>query len=365
MSERDGIKDAPPSPKLTPPGSLIELPPSPPSTGRPDASRRSVEALAGQIEHGGTIEFPPGDFPAKLDRLKEAHPETWGWLQDKVRYVNAICCHFCADYNRFDLIKGKHLSRRMPTAVHEFVAQKLGDAFKEGVESIKRSCNDATRRLINDTRALGFADVRFTESWYRSPDQQFKVKSLYYPGIVYEIAYAQAPSGLTRSAKDYIVESYGKVQKVVGLKINLTSLEASLTVWSPALEVEDGITQVGYKKSVDSERVRDADGNPLLGSLKLYLCDLGPPTELSRLYPGAQLEKGVEVTYEKIAGYIREAEDERETVRNIPAPPANTMKRPRSESSADDLDSADEHKYKRAERMADDASFAEDEEYKE
>lgn len=72
--------------------------------------------------------------------------------------------------------------------------------------------------------------------------------------------------------------------------------------------------------------------------LKLHLCDLGPPTELNRLYPGAQLDKGVEITYEKIVGYMREAEDERETVRDIPAPPANTRKRPRSVSSADDLD---------------------------
>jgi hypothetical protein len=251
----------------------------------------------------------------------------------------------------------------MPTPVHEYVAQKLGDAFKEGLESVKRSCNDATRRLIDDTRALGSADVRFTESWYRSPDQQFKVKTLYYPGIVYEVAYAQTPFDLTRSAKDYILESYGRVQKVVGLKIDPASLGARLTVWCPALEVEDGITLVGYKKSVDSDRVRDTDGNALLGSLKLRLRDLGPQNELNCLYPGAQLDTGVEITYEKIAGYIRDAEVERETFRNIPGPPANTRKRPRSESSADDLDSADERMYKRAEKKTDDASFAKDDEF--
>ena len=268
-----------------------------------------------------------------------------------------------ADYERLHLIDGKHLLRRMPTPVHEFVAQKLGDAFKEGLESVKCSCNDATRRLINDTRALGSADVRFTESWYRSPDQQFKVRTLYFPGIVYELGYAQTQSGLAGAAKDYIVESYGRVQKVVGLKIDPASLSASLTVWCPSLEVEDGVTLVGYKKSVDSDRVRDGHGNALSGSLKLHLGDLGPQTTLNRLYPGAQLDRGVEITYEKIVDYIREAEDEQESVRNIPAPPPNTRKRPRSESSADDLDSADERKYKRAEKRTDDASLAEDEEY--
>jgi hypothetical protein len=251
----------------------------------------------------------------------------------------------------------------MPTPVHELVAQKLGDAFKEGLESMKRSCNPATRRLIDDTRALGSADVRFTESWYRSPDQQFKIKTLYFPGIVYEIAYAQTPSGLARAAKDYIVESYGRVQKVVGLKIDPASLAASLTVWCPTLDVEDGITVVSYKKSVDTDQVRDVQGNALPGSLKLHLRDLGSQTELDRLYPGAQLDKGVEITYGEIVGYIREAEHERETVRDIPAPPANTRKRPRSESSADDLESADQREYKRVEETTDDASCAEDEEY--
>jgi hypothetical protein len=143
-----------------------------------------------------------------------------------------------ADFDRVNLINGKHLLRRMPTLVHEFVAQKLGDAFKGGLESLRRSCNDATRRLIDDTRALGSADVRFTESWYRSPDQQFKVKTLYFPGIVYELAYAQTPPALTIAAKDYILESYGQVQKVVGLKIDPASLGASLTVWCPSFEVK-------------------------------------------------------------------------------------------------------------------------------
>ena len=86
-------------------------------------------------------------------------------------------------------------------------------------------------------------------------------------------------------------------------------------MWCPTVEVEDGITLVGYKKS-DSDRVRDVQGNALPGSLKLHLRDLGPQTELDRLYPGAQLDKGVEITYGEIVGYIREAEHERETVRH-------------------------------------------------
>jgi hypothetical protein len=132
------------------------------------------------------------------------------------------------------------------------------------------------------------------------------------------MSYAQTLSGLAGAAKDYIVESYERVQKVVGLKIDPTSLDASLTVWCPTLEVEDGITLVGYKKSVNSDRLRDVHGNALTGSFEV--ASLRPRSTRQAQSPGAQLDKGVKVTYEKIVGYIRESEDERESVRDIPAP---------------------------------------------
>ena len=52
------------------------------------------------------------------------------------------------------------------------------------------TCNPATECLIDDTLPLGSTDVRFSEGWYHSPDQQFKIRSFHFPGIVYEVAYA-------------------------------------------------------------------------------------------------------------------------------------------------------------------------------
>jgi hypothetical protein len=121
---------------------------------------------------------------------------------------------------------------------------------------------------------------------------------------------------------------------------------------------------VGYETSVDGDQVRDVQGNALPGSLKLQLRDLGPQADLDRLYPGAELDRTVEITYEDIVGYIREAESEQETVRDIPAPLTNMRKRPRSESSVDGLDSEDERKYKRTEKKTDEDSFAKDDEYR-
>ncbi|OBT39278.1 hypothetical protein VE00_10604 [Pseudogymnoascus sp. WSF 3629] len=140
--------------------------------------------------------------------------------------------------------------------------------------------------------------------------------------------------------------------------------ETPNTLWRPSFEVKGGITLVGYETSVDGDQVRDVQGNALPGSLKLQLRDLGPQADLDRLYPGAELDRTVEITYEDIVGYIREAESEQETVRDIPAPLTNMRKRPRSESSVDGLDSEDERKYKRTEKKTDEDSFAKDDEYR-
>ncbi|KFZ20246.1 hypothetical protein V501_00258 [Pseudogymnoascus sp. VKM F-4519 (FW-2642)] len=84
MSARDGMRGVSPSPKVTPPGSLIELPPSPPSTGR-SAHALSRSRLAASVRRiqtepieGGRIKLSPGDFSTALDYLRESDPDTWG-----------------------------------------------------------------------------------------------------------------------------------------------------------------------------------------------------------------------------------------------------------------------------------------------
>jgi hypothetical protein len=46
----------------------------------------------------------------------------------------------------------------------------------------------------------------------------------------------------------------GHIEVVIGLKVDPASSDASLTVWCPNLEAENGITLVGYEKSVDGRR---------------------------------------------------------------------------------------------------------------
>lgn len=358
------------SPKTTPPGSLIKLPPSPPSTGSLHATSRRrratalLRALKVKSVEGGIIEVAPGDFAALVKQLRESDLETLGWLEDKARYAGTLLLSIVADKLRLDRIRDEYLCLRMPTPIHEYLGQKLGDALKEGLQSMKGTCNFITKRLIDDTLSLGSADVRFTKTWHRSPDQQFKIKTLHFPGIILEIACSQPESSLARAAKDYIIESYGRVQKVVGIKVDHESSCVSLTVWAPIFEMDGDVTVVGYTKLENGNQVRDAQGNALRGSLELQLGDLGPQTDLDRLYPGAELGRTIEITYGDIVRYIREAESVQEAAKDIPAPPANTKKRPRSESSIEGLDSEDEREYKRREKKDDDNSMASDDDYR-
>jgi hypothetical protein len=46
-----------------------------------------------------------------------------------------------------------------------------------------------TRNLIHAMTSLGSARVKFTNTWRREPDQQFKIKSLRYPGVILELAH--------------------------------------------------------------------------------------------------------------------------------------------------------------------------------
>jgi hypothetical protein len=72
-------------------------------------------------------------------------------------------------------------------------------------------------------------------------------------------------------------------------------------VWCPTFEVEEGVTLISYMKVCISGISEAASVRPT---------EVGPQTELYRLYPGAQLDKGMEIAFEKIVVYIRLAEDE-------------------------------------------------------
>jgi hypothetical protein len=90
-----------------------------------------VAAFVRQIKakpKGGSIKLSPGDFLAVSDHLRETDLEIWGWL---------------------------HCSISSTTGANSSHT-KVGDAFKNGLRSIKLDCSHVTKGLIDDTLARSY-----------------------------------------------------------------------------------------------------------------------------------------------------------------------------------------------------------------
>lgn len=243
----------------------------------------------------------------------------------------------------------------MPTLVHEFVSSKVADTIRDRLRLILSSpaINSDTRRLVEAITSLGSARIKFTKTWHREPDQQFKIKSLRYPGIVLESAHSQRSKSLAKAADDYIVESWGAVQLVVGIETDPNSKNIYLSVWTPNLEIDGEEKVLSSKKATDSDIVRDEQGNIMQGELTVNLGHFARAKEIMRLFPQADTTLTVSISYTEIANIVLEGEQEQELQdqateageEEIDAEAHNIRKRKRDSSSEERLLSADEKEW--------------------
>ena len=75
-----------------------------------------------------------------------------------------------------------------------------------------------------------------------APDAQFRHQDARYPGVVIEVANTQQKKHLPRLADDYIVESRGSINMVIGIIIEQEkSKKATISVWCPRfIKDQDG-----------------------------------------------------------------------------------------------------------------------------
>ncbi len=230
----------------------------------------------------------------------------------------------------------------MPTLVHEFVSRKVADTIHDRLRLIlsSPSINSDTRRLIQAITSLGSARVKFTKTWHREPDQQFKIKSLRYPGVILESAHSQRSNSLAKAADDYVVESWGAVQLVIGIETDPNSKNVYLSTWAPNLETDGEEKVLSSEKTTGSDLVRDEKGNNMQGELTVNL---------------GHLEGEQEQELQDQAAEAGEEEMDAET--------HNIRKRKRDSSSEERLLSADEKDWMRREGKAVKKTEAADKDY--
>ena len=240
----------------------------------------------------------------------------------------------------------------MPTLVHDFVSRKVADTIHDRLRLCLSSSkiNSDTRRLIEAITSLGSARVKFTKTWHREPDQQFKIKTLRYPGVVLELAHSQRSNSLAKAADDYVVESWGAVQLVIGIETDPNSKNIYLSTWAPNLEIDGEEKIISSQMSTDSDPVRDDKGNVMQGELTVNLGHFAQADKIMRLFPEADSTLTVSLSYAEIASIVSEGEQEQELQdqateageEEIDAETHNIRKRKRDSSSEERLLSADE-----------------------
>jgi len=138
------------------------------------------------------------------------------------------------------LLKTPVANKIDPIIIHEILAERLGDAVKNGLQSIKSNCSSTTKCLIDNISSQRSADVKLRKDWLRSPNRQFHLEPLYFSAIILEIAYAQSEDKLAKAAKDYVLESYGQVQKAIGIIVDYKTACATLSICCPTFDLDSG-----------------------------------------------------------------------------------------------------------------------------
>lgn len=234
----------------------------------------------------------------------------------------------------------------MPSIIHDSVGQKIGDSIKKQLAVIEKASDEPTRRLIQNIESIGSGRIKFNDvNGHREPDQQFGIENSYYPGIVIEVAYSQSFKSLRHKADDFIVDSDGKIQLVIGLEIE-SKKSCKISAWRSDFTRFENKDIVAMKAVIEQDIIRDEDGKVKSGSIIFQLQDFG--TNLAIIYPDADLTKIITLHYNDLADYVARAE-KKQSIR-FPPPQPNLERRKRSPSPEEKLRSEDE-KFRRAESM--------------
>ena len=187
------------------------------------------------------------------------------------------------------------------------MTEMVGDLIKNQLAAIlSTTSNEDTKRLIEGIISLGASTIHFGRlKTFRQPDQQFRDKKTYYPGVVMEIARSQSFKQLRRKAFDFIVKSDGRVQLVIGLEVGHKKV-FKISCWRPEFYRLKNPDAMRMKTVINQEIIRESDGTLRSGDLRFHLQDFS--TDLANKYPDADLTKEIVLDYHILAKYLIDTE---------------------------------------------------------
>lgn len=132
------------------------------------------------------------------------------------------------------------LAIRMPAHVHDRHAERLKQGIRGQILKISDS-NSSNAELAKAIETDTSASITLLDGTLRYPDAQFRTRKSLYPSVIIEVSNSQSEKNLAYLADQYIVETIGRVQVVIGVKLDYgTSLKAVLSLWRPQIVEESG-----------------------------------------------------------------------------------------------------------------------------
>lgn len=296
--------------------------------------------------------------------------------------------------NRYDYFSQvERFVLRMPSNVHEFCVSSLVCEIDSQLRHYRASEDPRSQAFAKDVRSIGSVDLELPPDDdghinKHTPDGSFGHRQATWPGVVIEVAFSQSLKDLDRIAWDYISDSNGGIQVVVGLDLAYHTKEATLSVWRPVITTgEDGVddfdcVRTVYQVSMHSlpcfmtkfdistvkQEFVDSDGNVRADEeqgLRLQLRDFAAiKAVLSD--PNAFLEP-IFISYRalgEMALLARQvAVDRQANIQEQPVLKPGTRKRRREPTPGAELMSDDEANWKAREEWDDEKSEEKDPEY--
>ncbi|OQN96689.1 hypothetical protein B0A48_17329 [Cryoendolithus antarcticus] len=338
---------------------LSALPPSPPLSPKPSASRTVLRVLhhLRQLERG-VIERRDYTFHlsqqelADLHRRIEAIPRLQQYWTYKLRY----------DYD------AGVLTLRMPDAIHEIFIKRVETALQVSLlataarleaSGTTEAAAELRRVFLSGNTTLNLQGVESSSQdsdntpviIRRSPDASFCHTSsgTNAPPLVVEVSYSQQKEALGYLADSYIVDSRHAIRCVLGFDLGYgrkkeQGREASVSVWRAGVDGEG----VGICRADVEGEVFRGDRNGVDGVLELTVADFLPST-LAAEFSDAVLKEPITIPFAHLAAFLTEAEATK-AVPPAPAPSAApTRFRKRKRTPSEELSDTREESFARAE----------------
>lgn len=240
----------------TPPDCDDKFPLTPPATA--ERSRLAVDA-SGATAAIRLLE--PYRNPRSV-----VDPAPWVLIPTKKSEYSVVEHYVKTSFKRFDYdpIRGV-LALRMPSRVHEILADGLAEEYKAILNKIIEDGGDgsdfASNVLSGGSSAIHLEEGLPESEYIRcEPDAQFQLRGVWKPGVVIEISYSQDGKNLRKLAQDYILYSNGDIKAVIGVDINYRGKESTVRLWVPQYTWPDGedVPDLGLREVLSYEVRRAA-----------------------------------------------------------------------------------------------------------